>query len=340
MIICNTRTASAPLTGVQRYLKELSSRIDGLQMVRPACYAQGTAGHIWEQAILPLKVGKNLLWSPGNTGPLAVKRQVLTVHDLATYECPDGFSSGFREFYNWLYPHLLPRVAAIITVSDFTRGRILERFSLPAEKVHTVYLGVDHSFFYPRDEREVEPLRTTLSLPKRYVLFLSAFSARKNVAGLMHAWQKAQAQVPGDIELVLAGGKGLGHVFSGGGLEQVPPRTRILGHIENGQLPALLSGAMLFAFPSLYEGFGLPPLEAMACGTPCLVSNTTALKEIADGAAFEVDPLNIDEMAQGLITLLNTTSLLDKFSKLGQTRAQAFSWEKTAQQTAAILERY
>jgi glycosyltransferase involved in cell wall biosynthesis len=340
MIVCNGRTMSASLTGVQRYVTEVMARITGVDIIRPHFKLRGPLGHLWEQSILPLRVGKQLLWSPGNTGPLVVRRQVVTVHDLATMDYPEDFSKAFNDYYNWLLPRLLPRVAAVITASEFTKTQIIKRFGLPPEKITAIPLGVDHERFYRRPEGEIAALRKKLSLPPRYILFLGTLTMRKNINRLIDAWAKVQHLVSPETELVIAGGIAPSRIFSAMTLPALPPRTRLLGRVDDNDIPALFSGAALFAFPSLYEGFGLPVLEAMACGAPCLVSNAAALPEVVGTAAIQVNALDVDAMAHELKELLNTTSLLQKLSEVGLVRAKEFRWGVTAAATGAILRGY
>jgi len=338
MIICNTRNLSAPLTGVQRYTRELLLRIPDIVQISPYFAPRSIGGHIWEQSILPLHTRRSLLWSPANTGPLAVRRQVVTVHDLATLDCPEGFSPRFTAYYNWLLPRLLPKVASILTVSEFTRGRIAERFHIAPERIHVTPLAVDHSHFYPRPKTDIANVSRLLNLPQRYVLFLGALSERKNIRTLLAAWQ--EAKIDDDIYLVIAGGAGMSHVFGKTEFSSLPARTIFLDRIESEWLPPLLSGAIAFVFPSLYEGFGLPPLEAMACGTPCLVSCAAALPEVVADAALTFSPTDIPTLATALSNVISSESLQQKLREKGITRARQFKWDHTAKLTRSVLEAY
>lgn len=337
MIVCNTRILNAPLTGVQRVTIELLKRMPEVETVRPSPLFKGPFGHAWEQGILPFRVGRDTLWSPSNTGPLAVSRQVVTVHDLATLECSEGFSAGFRAYYTWLFPRLLPRLPAIITISNYTKERICHYYGIPEARIHVIPLGVDHEHFTPQPPEKIKDLRQRLGLPERYILFLGALSGRKNVGRLIQAWNMAQSRVDGDIGLVIAGAAGAAHVFDGQALPLLPPRTLLTGRVTDADLPALLSGAMLFVFPSLYEGFGLPPLEAMACGTPCMVSSTTSLPEVVGNAATLTDPLDVPTMADRLVDLLSRPSQLEDLRSAGLAQARRFTWDDCAAATHQVL---
>ena len=149
---------------------------------------------------------------------------------------------------------------------------------------------------------------------RTFVLFLGALSTRKNVGRLLEAWSHCKQS---DVQLLIAGGGGSSHVLAGTELPPLPPNTRTLGKIDEADVPGLLTAAEAFAYPSLYEGFGLPPLEAMACGTPCLVSNVTALPEVAADAAVQVNPLDSGDIAQGLNRILGDGVLRDELRKKG-----------------------
>lgn len=338
-VLCNTRILGAELTGVQRYLSELLKRLPAVEALGAPAWARGPAGHAWEQFVLPVRLGrKSLLWSPSNVGPIAVKRQVVTLHDLATLEFPEGFSTGFQAFYSWLLPRLLPRVDAIITVSEYTRARALERFDLDPDRVRAISLGIDHARFAPRPAEEIEAFRAREKLPPRYILFLGSLSTRKNIRGLLDAWRIAQRDVSDDVYMVVAGGTGQAQ-FKGNAIGDLPPRTLTIGRVSEDDLPLLLGGAALFAFPSLYEGFGLPPLEAMACGTPALVGDVTSLPEVTGDAAILVDPHDIESIAEGL-RVVDRPHRLHDFAVRGRARALKFEWQTAANKTRDLLEEF
>jgi glycosyltransferase involved in cell wall biosynthesis len=337
MIVANTRILGSPLTGVQRYASELLARLPRVARVSPAGWVRSAAGHMWEQTVLPLKVNGDLLWSPAGAGPLSVRRQVVTVHDLATIDCPEDYAPAYRSYYQWLLPRLLPRVAAILTVSEFSRRRIVETFGIDRSNVHAIANGIDHEHFYPRAGAEVSELRQRLALPGRYILYLGTISPRKNLACLLDAWRAATTAVAEDISLVIAGASGAARVFGTAGLPALPARTVAVGRIAGDDLPILLSGASAFVFPSFYEGFGLPPLEAMACGVPAIVSNRSSLPEVVGDAALLFDPANSGDLAGRLIELLNSPAMQNLYRERGLMRAASFQWEISARRTWDVL---
>ncbi|NBX86080.1 MAG: glycosyltransferase family 1 protein [Proteobacteria bacterium] len=339
MILCNTKTLNAPLTGVQRYVQEIlrHAPANAITTIRPGTWCKGPLGHFWEQAALPLRALGKTLFSPANTGPLLVSKQMVTLHDLATFDTPEDFSANFRAYYTWLLPKLLPRVAHVITVSEFTRQCAIDRFGLNPGKITAIPLGVNHQHFYPRSAAEIATTRQNYGIAAPYVLALSSLSPRKNLPRLLQAWQQALPQLPANLELLLAGGAGAANVLKSTNLAQLPARTRLLGRIEDAQLPALLSGAEAFVFPSLYEGFGLPPLEAMACGAPCLVTNAASVPEVVGAAALTFSPHNVAEMAEMLVKIATQPALARQLKAQGLAQAQAFQWQKTANKTLEIL---
>jgi glycosyltransferase involved in cell wall biosynthesis len=339
MIVCNIRVLRAPLTGVQRYTLELLKRKPNtVRTVQPPEAMHGSLlGHVWEQAVLPFEARGSLLWSPAGTGPICVRNQVVTVHDIAPIDCPEGYSPGFRRWYRYQWRLLLPRVRALISVSEFTKQRLIETFGLAADTIHVTPLGVDHDRFFPQPPDHVEALRRKLALPENFAVFVGALSARKNIVRLLEAWPQCRQA---GFELVIAGGGGPNHVLAGTNAPALPPNARLLGRIDDADLPTLLTAAGAFVYPSLYEGFGLPPLEAMACGTPCLVANGTAIPEVTADAALRVDPLDVADIARGLTKLLGNTALRQELRAKGLAHAAGYTWDKTAARTYQALSHY
>jgi len=336
VIVCNTRILNSPRTGVGRYTTELLKRLPTVRTVRPPALLKTFVGHAWEQVVLPFHARGELLWSPAGTGPIGVDNQVITVHDIAPLEYPEGYSPAFRQWYEFLWRRLLPRVRAIITVSEFNRRRLVERLGLASDKIHVTHLGVDHSYFYRRTAEEIDAVRRKHGLPETFVLFVGSLSARKNIRRLIEAWRHVRHA---DAHLVLAGG--LGSIgLAGGELPDLPPRTIVIGRVDDDDLPALFSAATLFVYPSVYEGFGLPPLEAMACGTPCLVSDVTSIPEVAGPAARQVDAFSVPGLTRALDELLADGGVLQSMRETGLKHVKRFTWDATAVQTSEILRRY
>jgi glycosyltransferase involved in cell wall biosynthesis len=200
-IALNARFSVHRPTGMQRYGLELARRFgDQIQVVRPVRALRGPAGHLWEQVYLPSTLHGRLLWSPNNTGPLAVRRQVCTMHDLIPLDQPEWFSPRFAAWYKWLLPRLAKQVRHIIAVSEFTKRRVVELLAVPQEKVTVIPNGVDDRFS-PRPEEEILCMRRSLGITcPAYLLYVGNLEPRKNVRRLLQAWTIAQRSVPPEIE--------------------------------------------------------------------------------------------------------------------------------------------
>jgi glycosyltransferase involved in cell wall biosynthesis len=283
------RSQAAGLRGVQRYAAEVQRRLaDRVSIVAPGKPMHGVKGHLWEQIALPRIVGKGLLWSPANTGPLSVANQVLTIHDIGSVEHPEWYNSVFASWYRCFTPELIKRVRRVITISSFSRERLQAFVNIDKSKVVVIPLGVDERF-RPRNPDEIARMRTALGIPSpHYVLSLGALEPRKNLRRLLMAWSSCVARLPEEIWLVLAGARAPSNVFRAFELGEIPRRVHFAGFVTDDSLPALYSGALALAYVSIYEGFGLPVLEAMASGTVPIVADNTSLPEVVGYAGVRI----------------------------------------------------
>ncbi len=338
-VAVNTRSLCAPMTGVQRYTTELLARWNGhAECIAPNGSLHGLAGHAWEQFVLPTKLCSRLLFSPSNTGPLQSKKQVVTIHDTAVFDCPESFNPRFAAWYRFLLPRLARRARLIITVSEFVKERILAHTKVSTDKVVVIPNGVD-SRFCPEATSQAEEVIQSLGLPSRhYVLAVGSLEPRKNLARLFQAWDRVQGRISEDVWLVVAGASGSSRVFSGQRPDALPARVFLAGHVDEYLLPALFAGAMAMVYPSIYEGFGLPPLEAMASGTPVLAGNGSSLPEVVGDAGLLVDAFDIEAIAEGIRRLVEDSALRDELRRRGLGRAKQFSWEETARRTWDVLQ--
>ena len=338
-IALNARFYSHVPTGMQRYGIEMANRLgDLLDVVRPSSPLRGAKGHLWEQVYLPAASGNRLLWSPNNTGPLAMSRQICTMHDIIPVEHPEWFNARFAAWYQWLLPRLTHRVRHMIAVSQFTKDRIVERFGVNPDKITVVWNGVDEQF-RPRTSEEIEEVRQALGIGSpRYLLCLGSLEPRKNVRRLLTAWSRLSRELPEDLSLVIVGSKGASLVFKDAGITEVPAGVHFTGYAKQEHLPALYSGALALVYPSLYEGFGLPPLEAMACGTPVITSSTTSLPEITAGGALLVNPLSEDEIAGAILQMVRDEELRNRLRTQSLAHASRLTWDLAAAETRKVLE--
>lgn len=336
-IVVNGRFMVHCMTGMPRHAWELVHRLgDRLHVITPRRKLRGLLGHLWEQVVLPKYSRGRLLWSPGGTGPLAVSRQVVTIHDIASLEHPEWFTPTYAAWHNWLVPKLARRVLHIITVSYFSKQRLIDLVGVPPEKVTVIYNGVS-SHFTPQPPTAIAAVRQTLGIPTPYyVLFLGTRDPRKNLVRVLEAWKLLTPTLSQEIWLVIAGGEDP-TVFRYSHLAELPTRVYITGYVKDEFLPALYSGALAFVFPSLYEGFGLPPLEAMACGTPVVGANTTSLAEVIGDAGILVDPYDSGAIASALQNLIEDASLRQNLRERGLARAKLFTWDHAAEQTWELL---
>ena len=336
-IAVNARFTTLPQGGQQRVGAEILKRLQGqIDAIAPRERLEGMKGHLWEQAVLPLKARGRLLWSPSATGPILHEKQVVTLHDIAYIDAPEFFSANFVRLYSLIMPLLLKRAAHIVTVSAFSRQRIIEHYRLDPTKVTTIYNGTSASFCR-FEAAEIAAVRSRLQLPERYLLLQATADRRKNLARVLEAWSLVQNRMPADIALIVSGRVAGSHVFGAAAALPDTPRTRFLGFVEDADLGPLIGGATGFLFPSLYEGFGLPIIEAFACGTPVITGNTSAMPEVAAGAAILIDPTSTFEIGEAMLRLVADEDLRADLSRRGLARASDFSWDRAAAQYQTLF---
>jgi glycosyltransferase involved in cell wall biosynthesis len=220
-------------------------------------------------------------------------------------------------------------VAKVVTVSEFSRQRIAATLGLDAADIAVIPNGVSETF-RPQSEAEISAVRTALDLPPRYLLLQATSDKRKNLARVLGVWQQLAHDIDDDLWLVVSGNLSRQHIFGEIGEIEDLPRTKLLGFVAEANLAPLVAGAESFLFPSLYEGFGLPILEAMACGTPVLTADATATREIAAGAGLLVDPASAESIAAGIKAISADRGLRKRLSTAGLARARLYSWDAAA----------
>jgi len=262
---------------------------------------------------------------------------VTTVHDLQHRELPGFFSRGERLFRRWAYEGAARRADLVLTPSEHARERLIEIAGVPPERAAAVPLGIDHGRFRPEPTDADATLAERLSLPGRYVVYPANLWPHKNHARLIEAFSR----LPDDgLELVLSG-QDYGRRRE---LEEQARRLGIegrvthLGYLEPEDVPALYRGALAMAFPSLYEGFGSPPLEAMACGCPVASSTRGSLAEVLGDAALSFDPESADDIAAAIARLAEDGALRERLIERGLERARGFTWEAAARRHLELYE--
>ena len=265
---------------------------------------------------------------------------VVTMHDIIPLVLPEYRRSPLAAGYFKLVAGASRRATHIIADSQHSADDIVSYLDIPPEQISVIPLGVDPRF-QPIASSRIEQLRNRLRLPKRYVLYLGGFDPRKNLETLLAAWQKLNP--PKDLGLVIGGQLPrpdhpllLDPRTQAGQLGLDPSTIHFLGKLPSEDLPTLYSGAELFAFPSRYEGFGLTPLEAMACGTPVISSSSSSLPEVVGSAGLSVDPESVEAWVEAIQCLMEDADERRRFARAGLQRASQFTWEVSAQKTSAV----
>ena len=303
--------------------------------------------HLFQALWLPwlaARQGATLVHVP-NSMPILYRRRpvVVTIFDLAEYALPQRVYAAGRHAYRRLAHRLAARAAdLIITPSENTRRDVVRYLGGDPARVQVIYPGIDHGAFrpLPRDPQQQAEVARRLGLPARYLLYTGKLQPRKNLVRLLRAFHQLVPAHP-DLRLVVTGGRGwmnadISATISVLGLA---PALHFTGWVADDMLPALYGLAALFVFPSLYEGFGFPVLEAMACGTPVVTSATSSLAEIAGDAAVCVDPSSVEQIAAAIGRLLNDNVLRDDLRARGLAHARRFTWERCAAETKACYQR-
>ncbi len=279
---------------------------------------------------LELVHGLNLLHSQYVSPPVSFVPEIVTIHDVLFETHRELFEGAFSERSVRLIRRSATRAAAVLTVSEYSKQAILEAYELPEERVWVTPNAVDHGRFYP-----FEPpldLRAHYGLERPFVLAVGRLEPRKNLEKLVRAF----SALPREVTLAIVGMSDFRFEAILDATKTLPDGTvKLLGAVPDAHLPALYNLAEALAYPSLAEGFGLPVLESMACGTPLLTSDRGALSEVAGDAALYIDPEDVDSIADGLSQILTDSELRGKLSAAGLARSKRFTWAETAQKTLA-----
>jgi len=262
-------------------------------------------------------------------------KSVFTLHDLIFLFHPETHKPMNRWFLTLMMPRFLRAADAVIAVSECTKRDAIRFYSIPEEKITVIYEGVSPRF-RPANPEAVRAVREKYGLPERFILYVGTIEPRKNLTTLLEAFHHLLATR--DLRLVFVGKKGWLYEGFFRRLRELGLEDRVIftGYVPDEDLPAIYSAADLFVFPSLYEGFGLPVLEAMACGTPVVCSNTSSLPEVAGDAAILVDPTDVRALAGAMERVLTDEHLRAEIYAKGLGRARQFTWAKAAQETLKV----
>lgn len=301
----------------------------------------------WDQIALSRTIRKDkitLFFTPLDKIPCFLNcPTILTIHDLLFFSITH--LRGFQKYlYEYLYlmsrSMMLKKANVIITVSNFSRDDIVKIFRVPAEKIRVVYNGVPDHYQPVIDGGKIERIKVKYRVQGRYILYVGNFKPHKNVFTLIEAYQKLSSQYKIPYNLVLAGKKNKDSetIQNFIHINQMESRVFFTDFVSEEDLPSLYSGADIFVFPSLYEGFGIPPLEAMACGTPVIVSNQTSLPEIIDDAGIITDARLSQKLAESMLLLLTNEDLKKEMRERGFKRVQKFTVKKSAEGILKVME--
>ena len=342
MIAVNARFLTQPLTGVQRFALEISRALQSLCGKNNILFFSPSnillqseakelnveiigkhTGHLWEQIDLPRHLKKNgnpLLINLCNVAPIFYSNKLSTLHDITYIRYPHTYSKAFRWFYRITMPLVLKTSKHIFTVSEFSKKEITSHYHIPQNKITVVYNAVDKKF-RPQPDNALKK--------ENYLLAVSSVKESKNFALILNAFEVLSKQRD-DLKLFIVGDLKQGN-FSNIDLNKFVnhPRIKFLGRVDDNQLIKLYSNANAFLFPSLYEGFGIPVLEAQACGCPVIASNTASLPEVLQDSAEFVNPQDPADLTRAISKIVTHCEYKNQLIDKGFQNLERFSWEKS-----------
>ncbi|WP_394186713.1 glycosyltransferase family 4 protein [Metabacillus halosaccharovorans] len=358
-IYINGRFLTQRITGVQRFALEFVKALDELINSNPKIKNKykftllipkvkllneielkeitimrvgNSKGHLWEQVDLLVHSRKSLLINLCNTGPIFKERQIVTIHDAAVYRFPYSFSFAFRSWYKIMFKSFGRRSRKIITVSNFSKKELINYCDIKQEKITVVTEGKEHIKRSKLEDAEI--IRKNNLEHKKFIFAVSSLNPNKNFKRIIQAINTIDDE---DFFIVIAGGSNP-KVFKDSDDILLDNKVKYIGYISDNDLKIMYEHATGFIYPSLYEGFGLPPLEAMACGCPVIVSNTSSLPEVCGTAALYCDPYNIEDIGAKMKVLIQNEDLRAELADAGKERAKNFSWDKCAKEIFNVIE--
>lgn len=300
--------------------------------------------HRWERLALAAEIAPrrlDILHSPDFIPPqFGARRYVITVHDLTFLYYPEFQTADSLRYYRGHIREAVHQAAHILADSAATRDDLVSRLGVPAGKITVHMLGVDERFG-PLPAETVASVRARLALPELYFLFVGTWEPRKNLPGLFEAYARLRAELPNAPELVLAGRRGWFYedILHTADALQLGKSLHWVENVPDADLPAVYNGAVALVLPSFYEGFGFPPLEAMACGIPTIVSDRASLPEVVGDTGLLIDPDRTDELAGALLRAATDADFRRRSGEAGMARARQFTWDQTARTVLDVYRR-
>lgn len=353
MFVVNGRYLTQKASGVHRYAFEICNKLHEMGVDFHVAIPQEIQsdykfkfktikcgsirqGHLWEQISLPRylkRIGNPLLISFTSCGPLFYKNQIITIHDVSHERHPEWFSKGYYMFYHFMLPRIGRKSHAVLTVSQFSKDEIVDALGIDRHKIHIVHSNVP--FHHTPSAEEVLNFKRD-SNTEKYILAVSNMDPRKNFAQLIRAFNNIEDK---SVKLYIIGMRQ--KAFNTPDLQElVSDRVHLPGFVDDDQLQLMYQNALLSVYPSLYEGFGLPPLESMTFGCPAIVSDIPALREVSQDAGLYVDPYNVDDITEKINLLLKDTSLQQVLREKGLEQIKKYSWDKSAKQVLELAKKY
>jgi glycosyltransferase involved in cell wall biosynthesis len=278
----------------------------------------------------------DVAWLPNLSFAASRRPYAVTAHDLSFVRYPEFFSAKQRLWHAAIRPaRLLKQAARIIAVSEHTKLDLMETYGLPDERIEIIYPAAGPEY-RPASDQAIAEVRAKYRLPERFFLYLGTIEPRKNIDGLIAAFE----QQPIETDLVIAGGRGWlwRGVFRRAARSSARRRIRFLDYVAEEDKPALYSSALALTYPSFYEGFGMPPLEAMACGLPVIASHASSLGEVVGQAGLLVDPHDLNELAETMRAVAEQPALRTRLRQRGLTQAKQFTWEESGARLDRLIE--
>ncbi|MFL0195586.1 glycosyltransferase family 4 protein [Clostridium sp. WILCCON 0269] len=309
--------------------------------------SQNNKANFWEEIGIPNIIKNNkieIYHVPQNGVGLPIDKDckfIITLHDVIPYRMPKTVSDRYLKIFSEYIPKIVPLCDGIITVSNFSKKDIVKSFNFPENKIYVTHLASE-DIYKPLDKRISKYVaKKYYSIYQDYILYVGGFSPRKNILGLIDSFSKLITLYKKPIVLVIAGSKGKSYETYKKHAEKLNISDKVLfpGFISIEHLPYIYNAAKLFVYPSFYEGFGLPPIEAMACGIPVITSDTTSLPEVVGKGALLINPLDKASLCEAMLNVLLDDTLKNKLISSGVKRASELNWKKTTINTINIYNK-